>query len=148
NHGLVAGIEKAHGDHFHALRVDRNDLLAHGGERLFSGAEHDGDVWAVDVGIQQADLMAEFREGERESHGDGRLPDAAFAGGDGNEILDAGNGLRRGLLLWRWAWRHGLGLLRAHALAPWHFLYFLPEPQGQGSLRPTLAPARTGLGAS
>ena len=21
--------------------------------------------------------------------------------------------------------------------APWHFLYFLPEPQGQGSLRPT-----------
>ncbi len=22
--------------------------------------------------------------------------------------------------------------------APWHFLYFLPEPQGQGSLRPTL----------
>src|SRR5216684_3246172 len=35
-----------------------------------------------------------------------------------------------------------------HALAPWHFLYFLPEPQGQGSLRPTLAPARTGLGAS
>src|SRR4028119_1473846 len=22
--------------------------------------------------------------------------------------------------------------------APWHFLYFFPEPQGQGSLRPTL----------
>src|SRR5438128_11227886 len=35
-----------------------------------------------------------------------------------------------------------------HALAPWHFLYFFPEPQGQGSLRPTFAPARTGLGAS
>ena len=33
-----------------------------------------------------------------------------------------------------------------HALAPWHFLYFLPEPQGQGSLRPTFAPARTGFG--
>src|SRR5580704_1129336 len=32
--------------------------------------------------------------------------------------------------------------------APWHFLYFLPEPQGHGSLRPTFAPARTGLGAS
>src|SRR5215468_9918443 len=29
------------------------------------------------------------------------------------------------------------------ALAPQHFLYFLPEPQGQGSLRPTLAPLRT-----
>ena len=25
--------------------------------------------------------------------------------------------------------------------APWHFLYFFPLPQGQGSLRPTLADA-------
>src|SRR5881394_4301282 len=25
----------------------------------------------------------------------------------------------------------------APAAAPWHFLYFFPEPQGQGSLRPT-----------
>lgn len=23
-------------------------------------------------------------------------------------------------------------------MSPWHFLYFLPLPQGQGSLRPTL----------
>src|ERR1700730_17655058 len=28
------------------------------------------------------------------------------------------------------------------ASAPWHFLYFFPEPHGQGSLRPTLSPAR------
>src|SRR5215471_5079879 len=27
--------------------------------------------------------------------------------------------------------------------APQHFLYFLPLPQGQGSLRPILSPART-----
>src|SRR3972149_6170626 len=26
---------------------------------------------------------------------------------------------------------------RRQAAAPWHFLYFLPLPQGQGSLRPT-----------
>src|SRR5262249_48773107 len=26
--------------------------------------------------------------------------------------------------------------------APWHFLYFLPLPHGQGSLRPTLGSAR------
>ena len=25
------------------------------------------------------------------------------------------------------------------AASPWHFLYFLPDPQGHGSLRPTLA---------
>src|SRR5262245_36967820 len=28
-----------------------------------------------------------------------------------------------------------------HASRPWHFLYFLPEPHGHGSLRPTLASA-------
>ena len=27
---------------------------------------------------------------------------------------------------------------RRRLSAPWHFLYFLPEPQGHGSLRPTL----------
>src|SRR5204862_2014057 len=36
-----------------------------------------------------------------------------------------------------------------HAAAPWHFLYFLPEPQVQGSLRPTFCePRLTGAGAS
>src|SRR5690349_13953437 len=40
-------------------------------------------------------------------------------------------------------------LSRYAALMPWHFLYFLPEPQGQGSLRPTLACWRlTGAAAS
>ena len=27
-----------------------------------------------------------------------------------------------------------------HALAPWHFLYFFPEPHGHGSFRPTRGP--------
>src|SRR6202041_875663 len=36
----------------------------------------------------------------------------------------------------------------AQAATPWHFLYFFPEPQGQGSLRPTFAAARVGLGGS
>ncbi len=36
----------------------------------------------------------------------------------------------------------GLGFAR-YAPAPQHFLYFLPEPQGQGSLRPILAVPRT-----
>ena len=30
--------------------------------------------------------------------------------------------------------------------APWHFLYFLPLPQGQGSLRPTFLPVRRCVG--
>jgi len=32
---------------------------------------------------------------------------------------------------------------RAHALLPQHFLNFFPEPQGQGSLRPTFVEARS-----
>src|SRR4030042_1153933 len=28
------------------------------------------------------------------------------------------------------------------SMAPWHFLYFLPDPHGQGSLRPTLGVER------
>ena len=32
---------------------------------------------------------------------------------------------------------------RGYAFVPQHFLYFFPEPQGHGSLRPTLAPLRT-----
>src|SRR5665213_3068891 len=31
-----------------------------------------------------------------------------------------------------------------YACAPWHFLYFLLEPQGQGSLRPTFSPVTRG----
>ena len=32
-----------------------------------------------------------------------------------------------------------------YALIPWHFLYFLPEPQGQGALRATFPPTAWGL---
>jgi hypothetical protein len=32
-------------------------------------------------------------------------------------------------------------LTEAQASTPWHFLYFFPDPQGQGSLRPTLPTA-------
>ena len=32
--------------------------------------------------------------------------------------------------------------VQAAPAAPWHFLYFLPDPHGQGSLRPTLAVLR------
>jgi hypothetical protein len=31
----------------------------------------------------------------------------------------------------------------SYAFAPQHFLYFFPDPQGQGSLRPTFAAPRT-----
>ena len=43
----------------------------------------------------------------------------------------------------------GRAVQLADCAAPWHFLYFLPDPQGQGSLRPTFASfLLTGEGAS
>ena len=36
------------------------------------------------------------------------------------------------------------GCLECYVVAPWHFLYFLPEPQGQSSLRPTFSPVCRG----
>src|SRR5947207_2388626 len=33
-------------------------------------------------------------------------------------------------------------LLSHHTAAPWHFLYFFPEPHGHGSLRPTFGSLR------
>src|SRR6202521_2956114 len=192
DHRFVTGIEQAHGDHFQTLRLDRDHVLVGRGLRFLRGAQHDGHVGAVNIGVHQADFVAKVREGQREIDGDGRLADAAFSAGDGNEISYAGNRLAFGHLLG--CWRHRVhpilhrreiprlrrptlrpatptGTQKArrseaekksaysarsdsdafridHVLAPWHFLYFLPEPQGQGSLRPTLAPARTGLGGS
>ena len=37
---------------------------------------------------------------------------------------------------------------RRQASRPWQCLYFLPDPQGHGSLRPTFSPARTNGGAA
>src|ERR1019366_7170893 len=37
------------------------------------------------------------------------------------------------------------GRTATQAYAPWHFLYFLPLPQGLGSLRPVFWPVTTGL---
>lgn len=63
DHGFVAGIEKAHGDHFQASDLDWDDAFFGGGLGLLQSAEHDGNVGAVDVGIHQADFVAEFDQG-------------------------------------------------------------------------------------
>src|ERR1700746_4094856 len=47
---LVTGIEQAHRDHFDAVSFNGNDGALVECARLFDGAEHDGHVWAIDVG--------------------------------------------------------------------------------------------------
>jgi len=50
--------------------------------RLLQSSEHDGDIGAVDVGVQQSDLVAEFYQGQGEIDGDRGFANATFAAGD------------------------------------------------------------------
>jgi hypothetical protein len=52
-------------------------------------AEHGGDVGAVDVGVDEADLVAEARERDGEVDRHGGLADAALAATDCNDMFDS-----------------------------------------------------------
>ena len=81
-------------------------------DRGLARAEHQGNVGAVDVGVEQPDFVAHARERDGEIDGQRGLADAAFAGPDGDDAVDAGQGLRLG---------HGLPghvRMRAHVCVP------------------------------
>ncbi len=74
----------------------------------------------------------------REAHHQQVLAARLLDAGHRHPEFDAGNG------------QQGFGLRGGEIYChyeslPWQCLYFLPEPQGQGSLRPTFCPTRTGL---
>jgi hypothetical protein len=96
---LVARIEEADGDDAEAVALDGDDAIFAGDTRSFFGTHHEGNVGAVDIGIEETDLVAEAREGEREIDGDGGFADASLAGADGDDGVDAVDGLRSLLLL-------------------------------------------------
>src|SRR5271163_5068697 len=50
---LVSGIEEAHGDNFESVRVDGGNLIFAHHFRLLVGAEHQRNVWSVDVAVEQ-----------------------------------------------------------------------------------------------
>ena len=56
-------------------------------------AHHGRDVGPGDVGVEDADLGAVPRQRDREVGRDGGLADAALVGGDGDDVLDAFDGL-------------------------------------------------------
>src|SRR5262249_35785603 len=94
--GLVAGIEKSDGDDFEAEGFERLDAIFADHARLSVDAEHERDVGAVGVGVEQYDLMAEFDQRDGEIDRECGLADPAFAGTDGDDGIDAGKGLRGG----------------------------------------------------
>ena len=89
--GLVAGVEEAHRHDDAAEVLEGLDAIAEGVGGVVD-VHHAGDIGAVDVGVEKADLVAEAGDGDGEVDGDGGFADAAFAGTDGDEVLDAFDG--------------------------------------------------------
>ena len=83
------------------------------GLRLLLGAQHDGHVGAVDVGIEQADFVAQLRERQGQVHGYRGFAYAAFAAGDRDQIFHAGDRLTLRHWLGCWSWRHWFALSKA-----------------------------------
>ena len=106
DHGLVARIQEAHGNHLDALRHHRNDAFVLRGLWFRVGAEHDGHIGAVNIGVHQSDFVSKFRKGQSKIYGDSGFPHATFSAGNCYEILHAGNWLTYGLLHGTGSWRH------------------------------------------
>ena len=91
DHGEVFLDQKADRHHLdaetlHRLQHARADL-----PRLAAQAEQFWLRRAVNVGVEDAGLQSDRGEAEREIAGGGGLADAALAGGDRDDVLDAGD---------------------------------------------------------
>ena len=56
--GLSPGTEEADGNHFQAITLGRQNAVFANYAGRHGGAQHQGNVGAVDVGIKQPDLVA------------------------------------------------------------------------------------------
>ena len=92
NDGGVVAEKEAHGDELEAVVFDGHDLLGVVLHGVLAGAHHEGDGGAVEVAVAEADAGTGLGEGDGEVGGDGAFADAAFAGGDGDDFFDAGDG--------------------------------------------------------
>ncbi len=92
--GLVAGIEESDGDDFQAERFDRLDAVFADHARLRVHAQHQRDVGAVDIGVEQADFVSHLGEGNGQIHRQRGLADASLARTDGDDGVDPGQRLR------------------------------------------------------
>src|SRR6185295_11910286 len=87
--GLALRDEELDRDRLDPVTLQRRDLVVRAGGRLSGDTEHHRDVRAGDVGIEQSDRRARLRERDSEVDTDRALADAALAGRDGDDVLDA-----------------------------------------------------------
>src|ERR1041384_5996022 len=76
------------------MRLHRLDFVVRVGLRLPARSEHEWNVGTVNIGIEKANFVSQFVQRHREIHGDGGFAHASFAGTNGDDGVDAGDGLR------------------------------------------------------
>ena len=87
--GLALRDEELDRDRLDAVALERRDLVVGAGLGLAFDAHHQRDVRAGDVAVEQADAGARLGEGHGQVDADRALADAALAGRDGDDVLDA-----------------------------------------------------------
>jgi hypothetical protein len=108
--GLVPRRDESYGDDLNAVGDVGLDLVVRKDGRLAGTAHHEGDIGSINVGVDEADAVAELGESDGEINGKCGFADAAFAGSDSNDGFDAreGGGRRRS-----WVVGHGFRVQRA-----------------------------------
>ncbi len=91
DHRRLLVDEKAHRHDFQPIGFHRLQLVVDQGLRLAFQAEQARHRGAVNIGVQNADGLAELLQAERQIDGSGGFADAALARGDRDDLGDARN---------------------------------------------------------
>ncbi len=105
DHRLITRVKQAHRNQLYPLRLDRKYLPFTQRLRLLVRAQHDRNVRAINVGVEQTNGSSQSLQRKSQVNSNGRFPDAALPAGDRDKIFYALNGQFGGLRLrcwWRW----------------------------------------------
>src|SRR4029077_3269535 len=81
------------------MGFERLDAIVGQNFGLRADAKHQGDVGTVNVGVEEADLVSQLGQNDREIDRERRLPHSALARTDGNDSAHTRQRLRRWRLL-------------------------------------------------
>src|SRR5260370_39792883 len=92
--GLVPRIQKAHRDRSHSVLLQRFEAVLANYFGLSACPQHERDVGAINVAIQQAHFKSHAAESDSKVHRNRGLPYSALARTDSYDILNARKRLR------------------------------------------------------
>src|SRR5258708_37878210 len=106
NHRLITGVKQAHRNQLYPLSLDRKYLPFAQRLRLLIRAEHDRNVRAINVGVEQTNGSSQSPQRESEINSNSSFPNAALPAGDRDKIFYTLNGQFGGLRLRGWCRGH------------------------------------------